>query len=121
MAAPEVVDDLATRHSCRVIDSHLSTVLEKSAKQICMQVGCCLAACELQPASVWLQPARVCLQAMEKHRSIKDIAAYVKTEFDKQHLEPQAEGAYHCIVGKHFASTCMLACCACCCIPPGSL
>ena len=41
---------------------------------------------------------------MEKHRSSKDIAAFVKTEFDKQHLEPQAEGAYHCIVGKHFAS-----------------
>ena len=52
------------------------------------------------------KPGLACvrLQAMEKHRSTKDIAAYVKTEFDKQHLEPQAEGAYHCIVGKHFAS-----------------
>ena len=53
VAAPEVVDDLATRHSCRVIDSHLSTLLEKSAKQICMQVGPCLCSpvCLAQTAS----------------------------------------------------------------------
>ena len=41
---------------------------------------------------------------MDKHRGNKEIATYVKLEFDKRHLEPQAEGAYHCIVGKHFAS-----------------
>ena len=71
--------------------------------QICMQVGVSAAFGHTGPPCRGLS---LCVrsQAMEKHRSSKDIAAFVKTEFDKQHLEPQAEGAYHCIVGKHFAS-----------------
>ncbi|CAH8469400.1 unnamed protein product [Heterobilharzia americana] len=37
--------------------------------------------------------------AMEKHSIEKDIASYIKKEFDKQY-----PGAWQCIVGKDFGS-----------------
>nr|CAH8825944.1 unnamed protein product [Trichobilharzia regenti] len=38
-----------------------------------------------------------CTQAMEKYNIEKDIAAYVKKEFDKKY-----NPTWHCIVGRNF-------------------
>lgn len=38
-------------------------------------------------------------EAQEKFNTEKDIAAYIKKEFDKKH-----DANWHCIVGKHFGS-----------------
>ena len=39
-SAPAVsaADELAARHSCQVVDSHLSSALEQSAVEVCLQV-----------------------------------------------------------------------------------
>ena len=46
-------------------------------------------------------------QALEQFTIEKDIAAYIKKEFDKKH-----EPTWHCIVGRHFGGSlaCALAC-----------
>ena len=36
--ADTVAEELAARHSCQVVDSHLSSVLEQSAVEVCLQV-----------------------------------------------------------------------------------
>lgn len=41
----------------------------------------------------------VATQAIEKFNVEKDIAAYIKKEFDKRH-----NPTWHCIVGRHFGS-----------------
>lgn len=42
---------------------------------------------------------RVCVQALEKFTIEKDIAAYIKKEFDKKH-----NPTWHCIVGRNFGA-----------------
>ena len=39
------------------------------------------------------------VQALEKYNNERDIAAYIKKEFDKKH-----NTTWHCIVGKSFGS-----------------
>ena len=41
----------------------------------------------------------VSIQALEKYNIEKDIAAYIKKEFDKKHSP-----TWHCIVGRNFGS-----------------
>lgn len=41
----------------------------------------------------------IALQAMEKFNIEKDIAAYIKKEFDKKY-----QPTWHCIVGRNFGS-----------------
>eukprot|EP00958_Prasinococcus_capsulatus_P019803 scaffold2501_cov423-Prasinococcus_capsulatus_cf.AAC.12 len=42
----------------------------------------------------------VCPQALEKYNVEKDIASYIKKEFDKKH-----NPTWHCIVGRNFGAT----------------
>lgn len=42
---------------------------------------------------------RISLQALEKFNIEKDIAAYIKKEFDKKYAP-----TWHCIVGRNFGS-----------------
>mmetsp|Transcript_76312 Transcript_76312/g.93718 ORF Transcript_76312/g.93718 Transcript_76312/m.93718 type:complete len:92 (+) Transcript_76312:121-396(+) len=46
-----------------------------------------------------LEAVDVSTQAMEKFSIEKDIAAYIKKEFDKKH-----NPTWHCIVGRNFGS-----------------
>ncbi|KAA3676987.1 dynein light chain LC8-type [Paragonimus westermani] len=41
----------------------------------------------------------LCSEALEKHTMEKDIAAYIKKEFDKRY-----NATWHCIVGRNFGS-----------------
>jgi len=43
------------------------------------------------------EPVDVALQALEKYNIEKDIAAYIKKEFDKKY-----NPTWHCIVGRNF-------------------
>ena len=55
---------------------------------------------QIPPEHPW-----TCLsQAVHTHRENKDVASYVKREFDKRYLQFDAEGAFHCVAGRHFAS-----------------
>jgi len=38
---------------------------------------------------------------------MKDVAQFIKLEFDKLHPPGKAEGVFHCIVGRSFASECV--------------
>ncbi|KAK9790120.1 hypothetical protein WJX73_004280 [Symbiochloris irregularis] len=71
--------ELLQWHRCRVIDSHLSGSMEEAAVE-------------------------VCLKAVHTHKENKDVAGFVKREFDKKFLDFGSEGAFHCIAGHHFAS-----------------
>ena len=51
---------------------------------------------ELSPTPVWTLP---CSQALEKYNIEKDIAAFIKKEFDKKY-----NPTWHCIVGRNFGS-----------------
>ena len=46
-----------------------------------------------------LSPVQIATQAMEKFNIEKDIAAYIKKEFDKKY-----NPTWHCIVGRNFGS-----------------
>lgn len=46
-----------------------------------------------------LSPSQIATQAMEKFNIEKDIAAYIKKEFDKKY-----NPTWHCIVGRNFGS-----------------
>ncbi|GMT07445.1 hypothetical protein PENTCL1PPCAC_29619, partial [Pristionchus entomophagus] len=49
---------------------------------------------EMQKAAM-----QVAIDAMNKHRVEKDIATYIKEEFDKRYLP-----SWHCVVGRNFGS-----------------
>lgn len=51
------------------------------------------------PEDMQADAIEVALQAMEKFNVEKDIAAFVKKEFDKKYLP-----TWHCIVGRNFGS-----------------
>ena len=53
----------------------------------------------------WLYSPHV--QAVHNYREHKDVAAYIKVEFDTRYIDEKhlANGAYHCIVGRHYTST----------------
>eukprot|EP00877_Chromochloris_zofingiensis_P002932 jgi/Chrzof1/1263/Cz01g46230.t1 len=72
---------LKAEHSCKVIDSHMPEVLEKDA-------------------------ITIALAAVDQNKNLKDIAQFVKHEYDKKHpgSGKATEGVYHCVVGKTFAS-----------------
>lgn len=74
---------LKAEHSCKVIDSHMPEVLEKDA-------------------------ITIALAAVDQNKNLKDIAQFVKHEYDKKHpgSGKATEGVYHCVVGKTFASKC---------------
>lgn len=48
----------------------------------------------------------ISLLAVEKHKHLKDVAFYIKHEYDKKYpgSGKATEGVYHCVVGKSFAS-----------------
>ena len=65
-----------------------------------------------------MQTLRELMQALEKYNIEKDIAAYVKKEFDRKY-----NATWHCIVGRNFgtfSSMSMWTCSApdACCVPP---
>ncbi|AIO00914.1 dynein light chain, flagellar outer arm, putative [Leishmania panamensis] len=51
------------------------------------------------PEDMQADAIEVTLQAMEKFNIEKDIAAYIKKEFDKKY-----QPTWHCIVGRNFGS-----------------
>lgn len=60
----------------------------------------CVSKCGLElKLSDFLSPLKVATQAMEKFNIEKDIAAYIKKEFDKKY-----NPTWHCIVGRNFGS-----------------
>lgn len=48
----------------------------------------------------------ISLLAVDKNKQLKDIAFYIKHEYDKKYpgSGKATEGVYHCVVGKSFAS-----------------
>ncbi|QDZ18023.1 dynein light chain of flagellar outer arm [Chloropicon primus] len=48
----------------------------------------------------------VCIAAVENKTVIREIAAYVKKEYDKRYPSngKATDGVYHCVCGTHFAS-----------------
>ncbi|KAK9816673.1 hypothetical protein WJX72_003543 [[Myrmecia] bisecta] len=47
----------------------------------------------------------VCLQGVHKYKHYKDVAAYIKHEYDRKYPSSgkATEGVYHCVCGKNFA------------------
>lgn len=60
------------------------------------------------PESFEQDAVQIALIAVDKYRQLKDIAFYIKHEYDKKYpgSGKATEGVYHCIVGKSFASKC---------------
>lgn len=58
------------------------------------------------PESFEQDAVQIALIAVDKYRQLKDIAFYIKHEYDKKYpgSGKATEGVYHCIVGKSFAS-----------------
>lgn len=58
------------------------------------------------PESFEQDAVQIALVAVDKYRQLKDIAFYIKHEYDKKYpgSGKATEGVYHCIVGKSFAS-----------------
>ena len=48
----------------------------------------------------------IALAAVHKHKQFKDIACYIKQQFDRKYPSSgkATEGVYHCVCGKRFAS-----------------
>ncbi|PNH05047.1 Dynein light chain, flagellar outer arm [Tetrabaena socialis] len=59
------------------------------------------------PESFEQDAIQIALVAVDKYRQLKDIAFYIKHEYDKKYpgSGKATEGVYHCIVGKSFASS----------------
>ncbi|GFH13207.1 dynein light chain [Haematococcus lacustris] len=53
-----------------------------------------------------LEAINTALIAVDKYKQLKDIAFYVKHEYDRKYpgSGKATEGVYHCIVGNHYAS-----------------
>lgn len=62
------------------------------------------------PESFELDAINTALIAVDKYKQLKDVALYIKQEYDKKYpgSGKASEGVYHCIVGKSFASECLL-------------
>ena len=58
------------------------------------------------PESFEQDAVQIALVAVDKYRQLKDIAFYIKHEYDRKYpgSGKATEGVYHCIVGKSFAS-----------------
>ena len=58
------------------------------------------------PESFEKDALAVALAAVDRNKQLKDIARFVKQEYDKLHpgTGKATEGVYHCVVGKSFAS-----------------
>lgn len=58
------------------------------------------------PESFELDAINTALIAVDKYKHLKDIAFYIKHEYDRKYpgSGKATEGVYHCIVGKSFAS-----------------
>jgi dynein light chain LC8-type len=58
------------------------------------------------PESFEQEAIRVSLAAVDRFKQLKDIAKFIKQEYDKLHVGSgkATEGVYHCVVGKSFAS-----------------
>lgn len=58
------------------------------------------------PESLELDAINIALIAVDKYKQLKDIAFYIKHEYDKKYpgSGKATEGVYHCVVGKSFAS-----------------
>jgi hypothetical protein len=54
----------------------------------------------------------ICIVAVDKFKNLKDIAFYIKHQYDKKYpgSGKAAEGVYHCAVGKSFASEFKVSC-----------
>eukprot|EP00891_Asterochloris_glomerata_P005650 jgi/Astpho2/5650/gw1.00079.212.1_t len=48
----------------------------------------------------------IALAAVHKHKQFKDIACYIKQQFDRKYPSSgkATEGVYHCVCGKRFAT-----------------
>jgi dynein light chain LC8-type len=80
-ASGEDAAPIAAHHSFQVLESHMPLAKEKSAVEIA-------------------------IAAVEKNKHLMDIAAHVKTQYDKMYpgSGKATEGVYHAICGQHFAS-----------------
>ncbi len=58
------------------------------------------------PESFEQDAVKISIVAVDKFRHLKDIAYYIKHEYDKKYpgSGKATEGVYHCAVGKSFAS-----------------
>ncbi|MEW5302017.1 MAG: hypothetical protein WDW38_008647 [Sanguina aurantia] len=58
------------------------------------------------PESFESDAIHTALVAVDKHKQLKDVAFYIKHEYDRKYpgSGKATEGVYHCIVGKSFAS-----------------
>lgn len=74
------LDALLKEHKLRVLESHMPAENEVAAKEIC-------------------------LQGAHKYKLFKDIAYYIKREYDRKYPSSgkASDGVYHCICGKNFA------------------
>lgn len=73
--------ELKERHSCKIVHSQMPSTYEQDAMF-------------------------VCLSGVDKYKALKDIAQYIKQEYDKKYPSngKATDGVYHCVVGKSFAS-----------------
>mmetsp|Transcript_7900 Transcript_7900/g.15379 ORF Transcript_7900/g.15379 Transcript_7900/m.15379 type:complete len:119 (-) Transcript_7900:697-1053(-) len=60
----------------------------------------------LMPESFEQDALQICLIAVDKFKQLKDIANYIKHEYDRKYpgSGKADEGVYHCVVGKSFAT-----------------
>mmetsp|Transcript_13966 Transcript_13966/g.30196 ORF Transcript_13966/g.30196 Transcript_13966/m.30196 type:complete len:120 (+) Transcript_13966:289-648(+) len=58
------------------------------------------------PESFEVTAISICLEAVDRFRHLKDVAFFIKHEYDKKYpgSGKATEGVYHCVVGKSFAS-----------------
>lgn len=57
------------------------------------------------PSSYEKDAIEVFVAAMDKYRNYKDMATFVKKEYDRRYPSSgkSTDGVYHCICGSHFA------------------
>lgn len=85
LSQAQLLDKLKEKHSCKIVHSQMPSSFEQDAMY-------------------------VCLSGVDQYKALKDIAQYIKQEYDKKYPSngKATDGVYHCIVGKSFASKCLL-------------